>query len=249
MSELLLNGLQYAGYAIEICLVICLLLRGWWKRYPSFFVYVSAYAFVDALLRPTVLYSCGWTSRQYMDVYWVTDIVLTLGAFLLICLFFRSACAQKRDLWSILRTMLISVFILVAFISCFTMSRHYQSLGWRFTLELSQNVYFACLVLNTLLYILLQYVNCADESLNLLVCGLGIEFAGSAAGVAFAHLMSGWPGNVALASFIAQFCSLGMLLTWLYAVTRNPEKIPVRALNISYRAVPAFVEAHVRGAR
>jgi hypothetical protein len=175
--------------------------------------------------------------------------VLTLGAFVLICLLFRRACTGKKDLWPVLRTMLISVFIIVGFISSFTMSRHYHSLGWQFTVELSQNVYFACLVLNTLLYIMLQYVDCADEGLGLIVCGLGIEFAGSAAGMALAYLMPGWQGNVAFASFVAQFCNLGMCLTWLHAATRKPEKDRVRSVPVSYRPAPAFLEVPVRGTR
>jgi hypothetical protein len=247
LSQLVLHALQYGSYAIEISLVVCLLLRGWWKTYPSFLVYATAFALIDAVLRPTVLYTYGWTSAQFSRCYWLTDLALTLGAFLLICFFFRRACANKKDLWPILRTMLISVFIIVAFISSFTMSRHYESLGWRFTIELSQNVYFACLVLNTLLYFMLKYVDSADETLKFLVCGLGIEFAGSAAGAAFAYMMPGWLGNVAFASLIAQFCTLGMLLTWLYAATRKRERVPVRVLPQSYRPVPAFAEVHAQG--
>jgi hypothetical protein len=242
--SLLLHGLQYVGYALEISLVATLLVQKWWRKYPAFFVYVAAFAFIDAILRPSVLYSYGRASQAYLYAYWTTDIVLTLGAFLLICFLFHRACAQKKDLWPVLRTMLISVFVLVGFISCFTMSQHYQHLAPAFVIEFSQNIYFSCLVLNTLLYIMLQYVDCADESLNLLVCGLGIQFAGSAAGMALAYVMS---GGIALPSFVAQFCNLGMCLTWLYAVTRNPEKAPVRSSPTRYRPVPAFVEAHVHG--
>jgi hypothetical protein len=245
MPDLLLtHGLQYASYALETSVVVSLLLRGCWRKYLAFFVYVSAFAVIDAILRPIVLYSYGRGSSQFGQCYWSTDILLTLGAFLLICFFFRRACAQKKDLWPILRTMLVSVFVLVGFISCFTMSQHYQHLAPAFVIEFSQNIYFSCLVLNTLLYVMLQYVDCADENLNLLVCGLGIEFAGSAAGMALAHVMS---EGIILPSLVAQFCNLGMCLTWLYAVTRNPEKAPVRSSPTRYRPVPAFVEAHVHG--
>jgi hypothetical protein len=244
MSNLLVHTLQYLGYGLEISLVAVLAMRSWWKKYPAFFVYLTSFAFIDAILRPSVLYSYGRGSSAYLYTYWTTDIVLTLGAFLLICFFFRRACARKRELWPILRTMLISVFIIVAFLSCFTMSEHYGHLATSFVIELSQNVYFSCLVLNTVLYVMLQSVQCGDENLSLLVCGLGIEFAGSAAGMALAYATS---GGIVLPSFVAQFCNLGMFTTWLYAATRNPEKVPVRSSPTRYKPVPAFVEAHVPG--
>lgn len=247
LSTLTIHGLQYCDYALEVSLVVALILRGGWKKYPAFLAYVAAFTCIDAIVRPSVLYSFGAQSRQYLYAYWITDIVLTLGTFLLICFFFRRACSQKKDLWPVLRTMLISVFTIVAFISCFSMSRHYGHLAMSFGIELSQNVYFACLVLNTLLYIMLQYVDSTDETVNLLVCGFGIEFAGSAAGMAVAHLTPGWSGNVVFAGIVTQFCALGMYLTWLYAVTRNPEKAPVRALPNSYRPMPAFAKVQMQG--
>jgi hypothetical protein len=63
---LLVHGLQYASYALEASLVVVLLLRGWWKKYPTFFLYVTAFTFIDSIFRPTVLYSFGWSSPQYM---------------------------------------------------------------------------------------------------------------------------------------------------------------------------------------
>jgi hypothetical protein len=247
LSTLTVHALQYADYALEISLIAVLLLRGWWKRYPDFFAYLTAFAFIDAIFRPTVLYSYGRSSRQYLYAYYVTDIILTLGAFILICFFFRRACARKKELWPVLRTMLVSVFIIVAFVSCFTMSQHYGHLAISFALELSQNVYFACLVLNTLLYIMLQHIDCADAELNLLVSGLGIEFAGSAAAMALAALMPTWSGNVTFASFVIQISALGMCVTWLYAATRNREKLPVRSSPTRYQPVPVFMQAHVHG--
>jgi hypothetical protein len=246
-SALSVHALQYADYALEVSLVAVLLLRGWWKRYPAFFAYLTSFAFIDAILRPTILYSYGRSSTQYLYGYYVTDIILTLGAFILICLFFRRACARKKDLWPVLRTMLIAVFVLVAFLSCFTMSEHFGHLAMSFAVELSQNVYFACLVLNTLLYIMLQQVDCADEELNLLVCGLGLEFAGSAAAMALAALMPTWSDNVTFASFVIQISALGMCLIWLYAATRNPEKASARSAPTRYKPVPAFLQAHVPG--
>ncbi|HTV57183.1 MAG TPA: hypothetical protein VMI06_19985, partial [Terriglobia bacterium] len=80
-STVTVHTLQYADYALEVSLVVVLLLRGWWKKYSGFFAYLTAFVFIDAILRPTVLYSYGRSSRQYLYCYYVTDIILTLGAF------------------------------------------------------------------------------------------------------------------------------------------------------------------------
>jgi hypothetical protein len=249
VSNLLANGLQYIGYALELSLITVLILRGWPRRHPAFFAYVASFAFVDAILRPTVLYTFGWTSFQYKYCYWITDLLLTLGAFLLISLFCRRAFVKNKERWSLVRTFLISVFILVAFISSLTMAQHYEHLATYFLVELSQNVYFACLVLNTVLYLALQYMEGTDEDLNLLVCGLGIEFAGPAASMALAYLTRGWQGGMTLADLVTQFCNLGMFLVWLYAATRKTDAEQGRVRGqIGNRPVPALLDTLARSA-
>jgi len=90
--------------------------------------------------------------------------------------------------------------------------------------EFEQNLYFTCLVLNTLLYLLLQQTHSADEELGLLVCGLGIQFAGPAASFALVHLTSGEAYATSLNHFLGQLCTMGMLLTWFYAVAWMPKR-------------------------
>jgi hypothetical protein len=151
-----------------------------------------------------------------------------LGAFLLTCGFFRRACAQEDKLWRFVRLLLIFVFILVGAISALVLTRHYSQLFTMFIVEFSQNLYFSCLVLNTLLYVMIQQLAIDDEELGLLVCGMGVQFAGEAAFLALYHLTVG--GNFAsvLASFLSPACTLGMLLIWIYAIVKVPETVPVR---------------------
>ncbi len=248
LDALVVHGLQYTSYALELSLVMVLATRGWWRKHFAFFLYLSGFAFIDALLRPVVLYTYGWTSQQYLYCYWISDLVLTLGAFLFISELFRRACHDNKTLWKFLRTTLVSVFVLMALISSYTVWQHDHTLARYFVVELTQNVYFSCLVLNTLLYVMLQRADYINEDLSLIVCGLGIEFAGPAASMALAHLLSGWSGSIAFASLIAQFCNVGMLTTWLYAVAKAPEERRVRSYEKVNR-VPAFAEVRVNGIR
>lgn len=221
--------LQYGVYSLEVGLLVFLLWRDHWRRLAGVFLYVLWFLALDGIGRPYVLYRYGLTSREYAYFFWLSDVVLTLAAFLLVCAFFRRACAQEEKMWRFLRLMLVFVFILVLGISLFSLSRNYSQLLTQFIIEFSQNLYFTCLVLNTLLYLLMQQIESADEELGLLVCGMGIQYAGSAAGWALVHLTSGEHFAQSLQNYIMPLCTLVMLLTWFYAIARATKGAPVSA--------------------
>lgn len=236
-------GLQYTVYLLEVGLLAYMLLRGHGKRLLGVSLYLVGLLAIDAIARPFVLYSYGFTSRQYAYFFWLSDAVLALAAFVLICALFRRACTNEQKLWRYFRVALALIFILVLAISLLSLSRHYDELITRFVVEFEQNLYFTCLVLNTLLYILLQQIDTADEELALLVCGLGIQFAGPAATYALVHLTPGRDYAISLNRLLGPLCTMGMLLTWFYAVARMPKTVVVP--NPSRRALSA-VEAEVR---
>ncbi|HUY12574.1 MAG TPA: hypothetical protein VMX16_02945 [Terriglobia bacterium] len=229
MSGLLMHALQYAVYGIELALGAALILKRRWRTIKGFSIYVFGLLCSDAVLRPVVLYRFGWSSSQYRYVYWSTDVLLTLGAFLLISCLFKRACEDKDELWASLRLGLSAVFVIVLVISFYSFSGDHSKAFASFILNFQQNLYFVCLVLNTLLYVMMQQIACSDDYLGLLVCGLGIQFAGPAASFALIHLTPGDHSFVTLAYYVGPMCTLGMLLSWLYAVTREPQSIPARA--------------------
>lgn len=246
IDQLAVHGLQYLGYAVEISVVVMLLARGRWKKYPEFFLYVLAYAGVDVVFRPAVISTYGVSSTQYSYCYWISDVALTLSAFLLICLFFKRACASKKEDWPFFRSILGAVFILIAAISYFSLSSHYDHLLSHFIVEFQQNLYFTCLVLNTLLYIKLAQTESVDEELSLLVCGLGIEFAGPAAGLAFWYLTGSGPVSETVVPLAAQLCTIGTYLVWLYAATRSPQADAESASFEKHEDIAALAKLPVR---
>jgi len=230
-------GVQYAVYFLEAGLLAYLAVRHRARGVLSVFLYLSFLLAADGVGRPYVLYRYGYSSNEYAYFYWLTDVLLTLGAFLLVCAFFRRACVREQKVWRSVRLLLAFVFILTLGISLFTLSRNYDQLFTKFIVEFQQNLYFTCLVLNTLLYILMQQIERTDEELSLLVCGLGIQFAGPAANFALVHLTPGERYASALYPYLGPLCTLGMLLTWFYALVRVPQpsavrtgKVPVREL-------------------
>lgn len=242
MNALGHHALEYTGYLAELALLVALVRRHKWSRDVVLALYAIGFILLDGAARLYTLYHYGAQSKQYFYCYWITDVLLTLGAFLLICAFFRWAYADKKEIWSFVRTMLGAVFTGILVVSYLSLSAHYDHLFGRFIIELQQNLYFACLILNTVLFLLLQQRQSEDSELSLLVCGLGIEFAGAAAALALAYLTPGGHDAGVLAPYVFQFCNIGMFLTWLYAVTRKEELALAGSQRRNAKKVPGFAE-------
>ncbi len=221
MAELAIQGIRYTTYALELCIVVYLFVRGQWKRLGGLFVYVAA-ILGAGVVRSYVLHGHGRLSPEYAYCYYLTDFLLTLGAFLLACSFFHRACLREEKIWRFIRLLLVFVFVIVLGISWFSLSRDYKQIITWFIVEFEQNLYFTCLVLTTLLYLLMQQIG-TDEELELLVCGMGMQFAGPAASWALITLTQREEYSASLQRFIVPLCTLGMLLTWLYAVAFMPK--------------------------
>ncbi len=221
--NLISYGLQYACYLVEAGLVFYLV-GSWQRKRQASLVFYLGSLLAAEVTRAYVLHAYGLGSRRYFYVYWSTDFLLVIAAFLLVCLLFRRACSDQGKMWRFVRLLLVFVFILILVISGLVFSHKYTDLFPYFVFEFNQNLYFACLVLNTLLYILLQQIESTDEELGLLVCGMGIQFAGPAATLALVHLTSAERFAQSLNSFSIPLCTLGMLLVWAYAVIHVHDK-------------------------
>jgi len=228
IETLVQHGIQYGVYLAEVGLFLYLVLWGHCKRLAGVSLYVAGLLTIDAIARPRVLALYGFTSPQYFYFFYVTDAILALSAFLLVCSFFRRASAERREMWQSLRLVLVSVFIIVVGISCVSLKMNYTNLFGRFTTEFEQNLYFTCLVLNTVLYILIQHVQVADDELELLVCGMGIQFAGPTANFALMYLTPGSHFFMSVMQYVGPLCTLGMLGLCFYAV-RIPKAARARA--------------------
>jgi hypothetical protein len=218
-------ALQYAGYAAELGIIFYALRRGHARRLWAVIAYVTAMLATD-LARSYVLFHYGLSSRQFATFYYVSDALLVIGAFLLVCLLFRAACEDHPNLWHSLRFFLATVLVLVLGVSLLSLSENYAKLFPTFIVEFQQNLYFTCLVLNTLLYILMTRIESADEQLSLVVVGLGLQFAAPAANFALMYLTGVSSYAESLFAYLSPLCTLGMLLIWLYAVARVPARAP-----------------------
>ena len=242
MDKLLASGVEYTVYALEAGLLVYLLSCGLWKRQLGVVFYLISLLAADWAVRPYFFHHYGLNSLAYANCYWLTDVVLALEAFGLMCIFLRRACTPQ--LWSVLRLSLIFVFILVAAYSYLSLLSHKANLAHDFIYQFEQNLFFTCLVLNTLLFVMLQRIEHAEQELGLLVCGMGIQFAGPAANLALVQVTSGWPAAYSLLGYVMPVCTLGMLLVWFYAITaaHKDEKDAIRE-SPSRMRVPILAEA------
>jgi len=227
-DEVLGYFFRNAGYAVEFSVCLLLVWRSRWRRLKGLGLYVAGLLLLDGVGRPLVLHHFGPSSLRYAYFYWLTDVALALGAFLLIGSFFRRACADEEIRWRFIRLMLVSVFVLVVGVSGLSIHRNYNQLFTNFIIEFSQNLYFTCLVLNTLLYIMIQQLAVDDDELGLLVCGMGIQFAGEAACLALLHLTFAENFARVILRFLGPACTLSMLGIWAYAILKTPQTSPAR---------------------
>ena len=218
-------GIYYLVYFLEVVLLAFMVWRGHWRRWKGIFLYVASLLAIDGIARSYVLARYGFSSHEYAYFFWLTDVLLVLAAFLLVCALWRQVCRHEAYLWRHVRFLLGSVFVLALGISWLSLHRHFQSLFSRFIIEFQQNLYFTCLILLTLLYFLMQKIEGVDDELTLLVCGLGIQFAGPAANFALVYLTPGRFYASSLYTYLGPLCTLGMLLIWFYAITQSPKAV------------------------
>ncbi|TAM83117.1 MAG: hypothetical protein EPN47_06665 [Acidobacteria bacterium] len=234
--------LSYAGYILEAGLLVYLLVRGYGKPLWELVLYLAMSLGV-AGARSFTLARYGLASPQYGNCYWTTDLLLVLAAYVLVASFFRRACSHNREMWNFVRLLLGTVLLAIAVVSYFSLSNHQGKLFSFFIVEFSQNLYFASLVLTTLLYLMTLKMDIADERLGMLVCGLGIEFAGPAAGLALIYLSGGAEISRVIGVYFFPLCDIGMILTWFYAISRVPSTaVQVRP---KIKAAPAFARGNV----
>jgi hypothetical protein len=246
LDRAVIEGLQYASYAMELWLVVRLTRQGEWRRLFSLWAYGLTLLATDAVIRPYVLYEFGFRSPQYAYCYWLTDVMLAFAAFLLITSFFRRAYRDATGVWTTARRALVLVLFLVLGVSLYELRSNYDHLYTRFIIEFQQNLYFACAVLNTVLYLLMQRFEALDEELGLLVCGTGIQFAGPAANLALVYLTPHQHYASSFFTYLDPLCNLGMLAIWFYAITRLPQTERDRAHRRG-PTVPVLAEVAARG--
>src|SRR5271157_6192833 len=62
LDKLISYGLQYAGYLLQVLLLVVLTARGHWRRLVGVSLYVVLFVSIDSVARPCVLFRYGIAS-------------------------------------------------------------------------------------------------------------------------------------------------------------------------------------------
>jgi hypothetical protein len=219
--------LQVCAYLFGVpldLLVVAVLLRGEYRRYPFIFLY----AVVDLLttileIQPSLAYSSGTPEarHRWAQMFWVNEQIMQVLVFLLVISLVYSAAKHLRTHRTLLTGMICGTLV-VAAISFWA---HYDpnlALG-RYMTPWTRDLNFCAAVLDFGLWALLIGSGKKDYKLLLVTSGLGIQFTGGAIGQSLRDMS---PGIVAAASDFAMVTSLARVYIWWRAFCGKPEPLP-----------------------
>jgi hypothetical protein len=216
--------LQVCAYLLGVPLelmVVAVLLRGEYRRYPFIFLY----AVVDLLttileIQPSLAYSSGTpeAKHHWAQMFWINERIMQVLVFLLVISLVYSATQHLRPRRTLL-TGIICGTLLVAAISFWA---HYDSMG-RYMTPWTRDLNFCAAILDLGLWALLIGSRKKDYQLLLVTGALGIQFAGGAIGQSLRDMS---PGIVAAASDLAMITSLARVYIWWRAFRGKPQPLP-----------------------
>lgn len=223
-----MNVLTQAIYVVEVVLellLVLLLLRGPFRKYLPFTIYVVAGLVVD-VLEASAYYRFGWRSAEYRRLYWTDHMTLDLLLFLVVVAFTYEAL--RGNPFRAKAGKILAVIVLVGLVIPLTMLNSYRSKAYgmfssQWFNHASQVFSFAAAVMNLVLWGALLSNRKRDPQLVTLTIGLGIVTASAAImfGVRqFVAESNRWP----LDNFM-YLAYVGALLLWCSAFRRKPSRV------------------------
>ena len=202
-------------------MVVAVLLRGEYRRYPFIFLY----AVVDLLttileIQPSLAYGSGNAEarHRWVQLFWIDERIMQVLVFLLVISLVYSATKHLRPRRTLLTGMICGT-LLVAAISLWAHHDLYHHTGRYMTL-LTRDLNFCAAILDLGLWGLLIGSRKKDYKLLLVTGALGIQFAGGAIGQSLRDMS---PGIVAAASDFAMITSLLRVYIWWRAFRGKPQ--------------------------
>lgn len=190
----------------------------WASRHDKTLTAVYCYAVLSILytLAPSIaVHVFGLSPRNMSCGMVVVDLCMSVASYGLLYTFFRRISLQLGV--PFLQMALVSCAVGVAALGVTQVGSSPAIWIWS---SVNENLYFSCLVLTTVLYLVCLRTTASDDNLGLLITGFGVQLSGPAAAYALAFLKN---DAHLLNSFVPWFsrgCTFVMLLTWAYAVVR-----------------------------
>ncbi len=211
-------GFLFAGLALYV-MVLSTMLKGACSRYPFVFAYVIQ-QFLSTVVLFSIIQYFGSNSREYSGAYWANDFLSTVLALLIIIHLIRAAMEGHRYRNPVYRGLLLGAFA-TAIVSLQLMQSHSPSLShWMH--EVSRDYYFAAVLLNAILWLILMRRGHKNKQLYLMTSGLGLQLTGAAIALALSVQRHPLP----LAKLLVQITYLANMYVWHIALKEFPAVAP-----------------------
>lgn len=203
----------------EIAVVVCALKKGAFRRYLLLNIYMLASVAVT-VARFEVLTSHGFTSTEYIYVFYYSDSLLTIFLYFALASLYAHVLSELKAE----RYLRLATLLLLAGTALFSYAVVEQSttrLISRFVVELSQNLYFVGLVLTYILWGAILKMRETRTRVIQLVLSLGVYFSLLAADYALRNL---YPSSRPVLGSVQQMIGCFLPLAWAYAFWFSSEE-------------------------
>jgi hypothetical protein len=216
-------GAYLFGVPLEL-MVIAVLLRGGYRRYPIIFLYAVVDLLTSILeIQPSLAYSSGTPEarHRWAEMFWINERIMQVLVFVLVISLVYSAAKHLRPR----RTLLTGVICGTLLVAAISLWAHYDPnphIG-RYMTRWTRDLNFCAAILDLGLWALLIGSKKKDYQLLLVTGGLGIQFAGGAIGQALRDMS---PAIVTVASDFTVIASLARVYIWWRAFRGKPQPLP-----------------------
>ena len=207
------------GVGLEVCFLVCSISRGALLRYFFLNLYVILSIFAD-LIRQYVLHYYGFTSPDYVYVYYYSDLLLTLSLFIAV-ISLASRVFEELHFARLIRWVAVLLLLGTAGFSYAVIAQSSQRLYTTFAWELSQNLYFVGLVITYILWGALLKLRETRTRLVQMVLALGLYFSAYAGTYALVNL--GTKHEVVLVQYLGPILGCFLPVSWMLTILRYNE--------------------------
>ncbi len=199
--------------------MVCALKKGAFRKYFLLNLYMAASVLVT-VVRFRVLTSYGFTSSEYVYLYYYSDALLTIFLYLSLSSLYAHVFSELHAE----RYVRFGTLLLLAGTALFSYAVVQDSstkLISRFVVELSQNLYFVGLVLTYVLWASILKLRETRARLVQIVLSLGVYFSLFAADYALRNL---YPSMSSVFISLLQVFGCFLPLAWAYAFWKLPDE-------------------------
>lgn len=207
------------GVILEVCFLASSILRGALLRYFFLNLYVILSLFAD-LIRQYVLHYYGFTSPEYMYVYYYSDLLLTLSLFVAV-ISLASRVFAELHFARFVRWVAVLLLLGTACFSYGVIAQSADRLSTTFAYELSQNLYFVGLVLTYIIWGAVLKLHETRTRLVQMVLSLGLYFSAYAGSYAIANLA---PQHYDVVKYLAPVLGCFLPISWMLTILRHNEE-------------------------